>query len=157
MSRRRRRKQEGPENHERWMITYADMITLLLIFFIVLYSMSEVEKVKFNSLIESLRDAFQVKTVESAPTNQIGLDVPRMPDISKRIPKASPEEEQQLDQLYMKLQNYIQSHHLKSQMHLVDLPRGVQITFQDKILFDLGKTILKKKALSVLGDVGGLL
>ncbi|HET7629353.1 MAG TPA: flagellar motor protein MotB [Bacillales bacterium] len=157
MRRNRRRKGHGNEDHERWMITYADMITLLLIFFIVLYSMSEVQKVKFNALIESLHDAFAIKTMETAETNELGLDVPRMPSFNQKIPEQDKSNEEQLDELYMKLQHYIQEHHLTTQLTLVDLPRGVQITFQDKILFDLGKAELKEQALEVLGDVGGLL
>ena len=46
------------ENEERWLLTYADMITLLMALFIVLFSISSVNISKFKSLQQSLRDAF---------------------------------------------------------------------------------------------------
>lgn len=159
MSRRRRRRRIQEEgDRDRWLITYSDMITLLLIFFIVLYSMSHVQQTKFNALIKSLKDAFQVKTAQSAPTKKIGIDVPHvtLPSEKKPKPKTS-KDTQQLDKLYAKLQQYIKEHNLTSQMALVDLPRGVQITFRDSILYDLGSDKLKSNALPVLHDVGGLI
>ena len=50
MSRRNKKHEEEPENHERWLLSYADFITLLMIFFIIMYSMSEMDKSKYNEL-----------------------------------------------------------------------------------------------------------
>jgi chemotaxis protein MotB len=59
MSRRRHvQHEEEHENHERWLITYADMITLLMVLFIVLFAMSTVEEKKFNQLKEGLAAGF---------------------------------------------------------------------------------------------------
>jgi len=55
------RKQKKPEkepNHERWLLTYADLITLLMIFFVVMYAMSSVDVVKFKAMSQSLRMEF---------------------------------------------------------------------------------------------------
>ncbi len=54
MSRSRRKKVEDSENKERWLLTYADLITLLLAFFIVMYSMSQVDAKKFGEMAEAL-------------------------------------------------------------------------------------------------------
>ena len=51
-------KEAEKENAERWLLTYADMITLLMLFFIVLYSMSTVNPAKFNELAVGLEAAF---------------------------------------------------------------------------------------------------
>lgn len=48
------------ENGERWLLTYADLITLLLAFFIIMFSMSNVDKEKYKAVIESLGSAFGV-------------------------------------------------------------------------------------------------
>lgn len=62
MSHGRRRKrgqeEEAPENHERWLLTYADMITLLMVLFIVMYAISVVDKQKFAALASGLSTGF---------------------------------------------------------------------------------------------------
>ena len=59
MSRRRHvQHEEEHDNHERWLVTYADMITLLMVLFIVLFAMSTVEDKKFNQLKDGLAAGF---------------------------------------------------------------------------------------------------
>ncbi|MDK8181660.1 flagellar motor protein MotB [Paenibacillus sp. UMB4589-SE434] len=55
----RTRRGQSAENHERWLITYSDLITLLLIFFVVMYAMSQVDLVKYESLSETLQTTFR--------------------------------------------------------------------------------------------------
>jgi len=57
MSGRRRAGESRKPNHERWLITYADMITLLLCFFIVMYALSSIDAQKFRSIAEALSKA----------------------------------------------------------------------------------------------------
>ena len=61
----RRRKAEEHVNHERWLVTYADLITLLTVFFIVLYSVTNADLEKFQRLAGSLANAFD--TVGALP------------------------------------------------------------------------------------------
>ena len=61
MSSRRRKKHEEHEeheNHERWLVTYADMLTLLMVLFIVMFAMSQVDQKKYNALKNGLADGF---------------------------------------------------------------------------------------------------
>ncbi len=60
--RRRHEDEEEHENHERWLVTYADMVTLLMVLFIVLFSMSQVEEKKFNALKDGLAAGFGQST-----------------------------------------------------------------------------------------------
>ncbi|WP_374454285.1 flagellar motor protein MotB [Nocardioides sp.] len=57
---RRGRKEEPEEheNHERWLVTYADMVTLLMVLFIVMFAMSSVDQKKFNALKDGLAAGF---------------------------------------------------------------------------------------------------
>lgn len=59
-ARRRRRdaEEEEHENHERWLVTYADMLTLLMVLFIVMFAMSSVDEKKYNALRSGLADGF---------------------------------------------------------------------------------------------------
>ena len=60
MARRRERRHnhEGHGNHERWLITYADMITLLMVLFIVLFAVSQVDQKRFEMLREGMAAGF---------------------------------------------------------------------------------------------------
>jgi len=63
---RRRRKHvahEEHENHERWLVTYADMLTLLMVLFIVMFAMSAVDQRKFQALADGLADGFGAPSV----------------------------------------------------------------------------------------------
>lgn len=55
----RKKKHEEHENHERWLVSYADFITLLFAFFVVMYSLSAVNEGKFRILSEALEAAFR--------------------------------------------------------------------------------------------------
>ena len=55
----RRKKHPAHENHERWLVSYADFITLLFAFFVVLYASSQVDKKKMGQLAFAIQTAFQ--------------------------------------------------------------------------------------------------
>ena len=55
----RKKKHEEPENHERWLVSYADFITLLFAFFVVMYSVSSVNEGKYRVLSDALLAAFR--------------------------------------------------------------------------------------------------
>jgi chemotaxis protein MotB len=54
----KKHEEEEHENHERWLVSYADMLTLLFALFVVLYAMSQVDVTKFNSFAEGLQEGF---------------------------------------------------------------------------------------------------
>lgn len=54
----RRRHHEEHENHERWLVSYADFITLLFAFFVVMYSVSSINEGKYKILSDSLTGVF---------------------------------------------------------------------------------------------------
>ena len=68
---RRRKKAEEHVNHERWIVSYADFITLLFAFFVVMYSVSSVNEGKYRVLSQTLTHAFQ-ETGRSVEPIQVG-------------------------------------------------------------------------------------
>lgn len=82
MSSRKKQHSEGHENAERWLLTYADMITLLMAFFIMMYAMSTVNMGKFEQLAVSVRTGFGG---ESAPIFPTGI-----PSAPKAMPAVLP-------------------------------------------------------------------
>ena len=67
----RKRKHEDHENHERWLVSYADFITLLFAFFVVMYSTSSVNEGKYRVVSDSLTGAFSTRDTAFQPI-QIG-------------------------------------------------------------------------------------
>ena len=63
---RRRRQEEEHDNHERWLVSYADFITLLFAFFVVMYSLSSVNEGKYRVLSDSMVQAFRNVTVNES-------------------------------------------------------------------------------------------
>jgi len=70
--RRRRKLDEEHDNHERWLVSYADFITLLFAFFVVMYSLSSINEGKYRVLSDSLVQAFRNVTVNDS-SEQIEL------------------------------------------------------------------------------------
>lgn len=68
---RRRKTEEKKENRERWLITYADLITLLMIFFIMLYTMAKVDTKKFAAISQSLKEAIGAGQVQKIDIVQL--------------------------------------------------------------------------------------
>jgi chemotaxis protein MotB len=73
MSRRKRRRSHA--NHERWLVSYADFITLLFAFFVVLYASSQVDKRKVGKLALAIQVAFQEMGVFQASNTEVPIDV----------------------------------------------------------------------------------
>jgi len=72
----RRKKPSKPHiSHDRWLVSYADFITLLFAFFVVMYSSAQVDKRKVGQLALAIQVAFQKLGVFPASTTQIPLDV----------------------------------------------------------------------------------
>ena len=70
---RKKHHEEGHVNHERWLVSYADMITLLMVLFVVLFAMGQTDKNKLDALRSSLQRAFAVEVLRGAePTSLKG-------------------------------------------------------------------------------------
>jgi|SRR5579859_5656791 len=88
--------EEEHESHERWLITYADMLTLLMVLFIVLFAMSQVDQKKFAALADGLKAGFGSKsaalTGQAALLDGNGNDssaIPMMPNLSPGLAGAA--------------------------------------------------------------------
>jgi chemotaxis protein MotB len=68
-----KKKHEEHENHERWLVSYADFITLLFAFFVVMYSISSVNEGKFRTVSESIKAA--LNPIVSPPSSPIPFQV----------------------------------------------------------------------------------
>jgi len=155
------------ENAERWLLTYADMITLLVAFFIMLYSMSVMNQAKFQQLAISVRSGFGESPMNGVPTifsRGGGLNsTPSIMNSSKSsqmsgesfIKKAKSQQDTNgLDKVYQTIKTYIQKNHLEGMMQVARNERGIVVTVMtDKMLFARGQADLRPGELSLLATV----
>ncbi|MBA4503151.1 flagellar motor protein MotB [Marinobacterium marinum] len=104
MNSRRRELTEEPGT-PGWLVTYADLMTLLLVFFVLLFSISSVEKERFSEAVRSFQSAFQ-RAVSGAPNSLIPLEYtapPQLPDTIRDTllepPKHAPEQNDSEDEI----------------------------------------------------------
>ena len=94
--------EEEHENHERWMVSYADMLTLLFVLFVVLFAMGQVDKAKFAALASGLADAFGGPiTVTPGPASNEASVLDGLPgaiDIASAIPPETTVSEAEVEQ-----------------------------------------------------------
>lgn len=161
---RRGKKPEVPENHERWLITYADLITLLLIFFVIMYAMSKVDETKYNDLAQTLHLQFSSKgdSVLQQGSGVIGgMDSGKgkegnLKDFEAFLEEMDKRKEQGLQDLMKIVNEYIEEEQLQDTVSIGDTPRGVAITLNDLLLFDLGKADLRENAYPILEKLASL-
>jgi chemotaxis protein MotB len=85
----KKHEEEEHENHERWLVSYADMVTLLMCLFIVLFAMSQVDKAKFAALASGLSTSFGAPISVLPSTTPAGSALDALPgavDIASAIP-----------------------------------------------------------------------
>lgn len=178
----RRRGRGGHGGHsggdERWLITYADMLTLLLALFIVLYSISSLNTSKFEALQTSLRDAFSGKIISGGEgILETGVSATRetpssvIPNITPPTPQiATPRdrtiaaalearrEEDSFRRIKAQIDAYARANGLEDSVEAVVARRGLVVRLlTDRVLFDSGFADLKQEGVPLLAHVGNLL
>ena len=83
--RRRRREADEHENHERWLVSYADFITLLFAFFVVMYALSSINEGKYRVMSDSISSAFR-SIPGASPGAQLAIDSSSNTPLSIAIP-----------------------------------------------------------------------
>lgn len=86
---KRKQAHEEHENAERWLLTYADMITLLMAFFIMLYSMSQIDIKKFSAVASSVRAELGGTALLTGSTG-VGTGMPMGKDTAGIAPTIGP-------------------------------------------------------------------
>jgi chemotaxis protein MotB len=149
--RRHRGHEASHENHERWLLTYADLITLLMVFFVVLYSMSSADSTKWKHISAALQQAFNVDVLQgAAPTSPIeGDSMPTAP--ADNLIKDS--DVPQVSRLQDKIQAVLDGISQAPDVSVGVDREGVVIRMSGSYLFDSGRAELKPNSLAVLDAI----
>jgi chemotaxis protein MotB len=98
--RHKKHEEEEHENHERWLVSYADMVTLLMCLFIVLFAMSQIDKAKFAQLASGLSESFGAPISALPGTTQESSVLDGLPgavDIASALPPEETVDQAEVD------------------------------------------------------------
>ena len=151
MSRRNKKHEEEPENHERWLLSYADFITLLMIFFIIMYSMSEMDKSKYNELAS----VFSVEMGGGGTGILKGGNGATDSETSVADKEAT--EEQKQEEVKESIDAYIDTSELNDSVTTSIEERGLVLSFNNALFFDSGNAEIKVDQTEKFADIGELL
>jgi len=168
----RAKKQAEHENHERWLVSYADFITLLFAFFVVMFASSQTDKVKAKQVSDSVKEALEnggmpsaVKELWGGTVDEKGPGNAQMrgpggakkaekePEVKPAVPPVSAELLPSMEYLTRELQEEIKTG--KIQMRLE--ARGLIISLREAAFFGSGDDAINAGSLASIGKMAAVL
>jgi chemotaxis protein MotB len=171
----RRKKHEEHENHERWLVSYADFITLLFAFFVVMYAISSVNEGKYRVLSETLNAVFS-DPVRSKNPIQIG-EISRgqgeespapgdpleptfqieLPDVPTEPPPASADDVKTINDLSQQFSNTLSDLIESEDVKITQGEDWLELEIKSRVLFDSGEARLARAAVPIIGEIADIL
>lgn len=142
---------EKQASHERWLLTYADLITLLMVFFVVLYALSNISGKKFEAIAVSLSKSLGGGTsvlVSQGASVQGELNVTDS-QVLKEI--------DELEKIKNQVDQYIKENELEDQLETLIEERGLVLSFKDVVLFPKGSAVLTPRSQEIIKNICGIL
>ncbi|WP_120166337.1 flagellar motor protein MotB [Thermohalobacter berrensis] len=151
---RKRRSSTNNETKNDWMLTYSDMVTLLLCFFVLLFSFSKIDAQKFQAIIRSFQGSLGVleggKTIEEIPYINNG-------NLPSDLTTVEREELEDFRVLKAHIEEYAKEKGIENKIIVEIEERGLIIRVLDNLFFDSGKADIKHQAKEVLLYIGDVL
>ena len=170
---KRQKKPEKEANHERWLVSYADFITLLFAVFVALYAMSQTDKRKMDQLVSSLRESFgYVKTGASSERMNVveSTDLRSIPSIRQQVLTPGMRNTGTASQrgythaslkdfreIKASIEGNLQKSGAQNKVSVDVTKRGLVVTLKEAGFFDSGDATVKKESLQLLAMVAGSL
>ena len=148
----------------KWMVTFSDMVTLLLTFFVLLLSFAKMETQKYEAALGSIRNAFGGNVLEKGEIIQPGKspdDSPTMID-ARELPRPFPIEflstdgfldkyeiNRESDEVLQKMRHELEEYSLSDSVDIYQIPEGIKVRIKDKIHFKKGSVALESITISV--------
>lgn len=157
----RRKREEEHENHERWLVSYADFITLLFAFFVVMYALSSLNEGKYRVLSNSLTSAFRNVTVNA--TGQVIIPQTATPTPPRVIAPLKPtpakpdaakqQQREKMKNMAKDIMDALAPLVRAGKVRVLETSRGVTIEIADSALFAVGQAILNTESSRALAAV----
>ncbi|MHB0868158.1 MAG: OmpA family protein [Chloroflexota bacterium] len=141
---------------ERWLLTYSDMITLLLAFFVIMYGISSADAKKFTKFSVAMKKAFNVGVLEGSPSASVldqTMGISAEPGSPEELSAAAME----LETVYNEMGSLLEDEMLADRVSVNVRPEGVAISVSGNLLFASGRADLRPDALKLLQAVGKIL
>ena len=152
----KRKAPEGKKGLDEWMGTYGDMVTLLLCFFVLLFSMATIDAAKFAQVAASFSSSNKITIMQSSSSSildSLGNGIVQMPEAkgeSKEENEKREEATEELVKMASDFKTYFAQQNLQDRIEVEQNEQYITLNFKDGILFDSGKAELKTEALSAL-------
>jgi len=155
----KRKEPEGKKGLDEWMGTYGDMVTLLLCFFVLLFSMATIDAAKFAQVAASFSSVNKITIMESASSSileSLGNGIVQMPQVQGDASEENEEKDKATEELVKMasdFKTYFAQQNLQDKIDVEQNEQYITLNFKDGILFDSGKAELKTEALGALDIV----
>lgn len=151
---RRRRRSAEPENHERWLVSYADFITLMFAFFVMMYANSKTDQVRAQQISEAFREALSNGKITQAFSRLVGAEKNPQPLTAAATAPGkgkgdAVELTPSLVQLNQSLKAEIDAGRLEVRME----QRGLVISLREAAFFPSGNDLIDPGTLPTLGKI----
>ena len=148
---RRRIIKEEEDNPHRWLVSYADFITLLFAFFVVMYSISSVNQGKYRVLSDSMSEAFRKQSnIDVQPAQQLGISVQRAPIALGREDNAGL---RSMTATAAKIEDRMRNFIKKGQIAVRGNEKWLEVEINTSILFDSGSAELSRPAADIMNNL----
>lgn len=166
-----KKREEKESNNDRWLLTYSDLITLLMIFFVVMYASSTVNATKYKQLSQSLNAAFDggsgksivgaqsgVSALDSSGTTSDKLKVVEKNAADNKAASATKVlENNKMAAIKQNVDNYLKKNGLSSSVSTKIDERGLAVSLNSTLLFDVGKANVIATSTKKLISIGKML
>jgi len=171
----RRKKHEEHENHERWLVSYADFITLLFAFFVVMYAISSVNEGKYRVLSDTLEAVFSDPSRSKNPiqigeisrgqgdlsaepgrpeTSDFQIELPETPN---RPPPATEADIRTINDLIEQLSSALAELIESEDVILKQGEDWLEVEIKSRVLFESGEARLERAAVPIVGQIADIL
>lgn len=169
---------EKHANHERWLVSYGDFLTLLFAVFVAMYAMGQTDKKKAEELMQSLRESFGYSTMAAAGQKGVldSKDMRVIPAIkpemavipmASKMPPAGPKQgglekgrggkgkadEKEFKEIMSSIEAYLIKHGAENKVSLSITRRGLVVSLKEAGFFDSGSATIKPSGYQVLNTI----
>ncbi|MGP3609259.1 flagellar motor protein MotB [Anoxybacillus sp. UARK-01] len=157
---KKKKSQHDDHINETWLIPYADLLTLLLALFIVLFASSQIDQKKFQEIARSFSSALSGGAGVLDFPSPVEQDNPQtsLPDKEKLTKNQQAKNEQkELQQIQAKINQYIEQQHLQGELKTTLTEEGLLVTILNDVLFDSGSAEVRPQDRQIASEISRLL